>query len=114
MPTNQSNVPIALAIQSLRRELSQALTEGEGQNIRFELGPIEIEFQVEVSWDTKVKGSGKGGITFGVISLGEASGEVEANYTKGRTHKIKLILDPVNSEGGNVKVSAADARQRPD
>jgi hypothetical protein len=108
MSQNQSSVPIALAIQSLRHELSQALTEGEGQDLRFELGPVELEFQVEVSWETGTKGSAKGGINIGIISLGEAAGEAEAKRLKGKTHTIKLTLNPVSSQGSNVRVSDND------
>ena len=105
MSISNSSVPIALAIQSLRQELSQALKEGQGQELRFELGPVELEFQVEVSWETGAKGSAKGGVSFGIVSLGEAAGEAEAKRMKGRTHTIKLTLNPMTSQGSNVRVS---------
>lgn len=105
MTNQQSNIPIALAIQSLRQELSQALIEGEGKALRFELGPVELEFQVEVSWETGTKGSAKGGVNFGIVSLGEAAGEAEARRLKGRTHTIKLALNPVSHQGSNVRIS---------
>ncbi|MEN8444174.1 MAG: trypco2 family protein [Cyanobacteria bacterium J06555_13] len=108
MPSNQSSVPIALAIQSLRQELSQALLEGKGQDLKFELGPVELEFQVEVSWEAGAKGSAKGGVSFGIVSLGEAAGEAEAKRLKGRTHTVKLTLNPVAAQGGNVRVTNDD------
>lgn len=113
MSTSNSSVPIALAIQSLRQELSQALKEGQGQELRFELGPVELEFQVEVSWDVGGKAAGKGGINFSIISLGEASAEVEAKRSQGKIHTIKLTLNPKTSDGSNVRVSASDATERP-
>ncbi|MDJ0704779.1 MAG: hypothetical protein QNJ46_15965 [Leptolyngbyaceae cyanobacterium MO_188.B28] len=104
MSSNKSSVPIARAIQSLRQELSQAIAEGEGKDLRFELGPVELEFQVEVSWEAGGTVGGEGGIKFGIVSLGEVSAEAEARRSRGTTHTIKLTLNPVTSEDGNVKV----------
>ena len=66
---------------------------------------MELEFQVEVSWETSARGSAKGGVSFGIISLGEATGEAEAKRLKERAHTIKLTLNPVTSQGSNVRVS---------
>lgn len=108
MSDTKSSVPIALAIQSLRQELSQAIVEGKEKDLRFELEPVELEFQVEVSWETGGSVEGKGGVKFGVISLGEVSAKAEANRSQGTTHTIKLTLNPVTSEGGKAKVSNQD------
>ena len=108
MPNKTSNIPIALAIQSLRQELSQAIAEGDGKDLRFELGPVELEFQVEVAWEASGSAGAKAGINFGIVSLGEASAETEATRSKGKTHTIKLTLNPVASSGGDVLVSNAD------
>lgn len=105
MSSKKSSVPIALAIQNLRQELSQAVAEGEGKNLRFELGPVELEFQVEVSWEAEGTAGGKGGIQFGIISLGEVSAEAGAKRSREKIHTIKLTLNPVTSQGGKVKVS---------
>ena len=40
---------MAQVISQLRQELSVAMREGEGEELRFELGPVELELTVAVS-----------------------------------------------------------------
>jgi hypothetical protein len=40
---------LAQVIGQLRRELSAAMRDGEGVDLRFELGPVELELTVAVS-----------------------------------------------------------------
>lgn len=42
-------VEFAQVIGQLRQELSAAMREGEGEDLRFELGPVELELTVAVS-----------------------------------------------------------------
>jgi len=42
-------IPLAEAIRALRRELVEAVREGEDEEVRFALGDIDLELQVEVS-----------------------------------------------------------------
>ncbi|MEM7771030.1 MAG: trypco2 family protein [Cyanobacteria bacterium P01_A01_bin.37] len=107
------SIPIAKVIKSLRHELSQAIADGDGQDLKFELGPVELEFQVEVSMDVEGKTGAKGGVQIGVISLGEVSGEAGATKSRGTTHTIKMTLNPINEDGGSVRVSATDTTERP-
>ena len=83
---SQVDVPLASAIKALRRELVTALHEGKDQDVRFALGPIELEFQVEVSRE----GGGDAGIKFWVVSLG-----AKGTRRSGTTHTVKLSLSPV-------------------
>ncbi|MDJ0902657.1 MAG: hypothetical protein QNJ55_28015 [Xenococcus sp. MO_188.B8] len=88
MPSqNSASVPIAQAIQCLRQELSQAIASGENEDLRFKLGTVELELQIEVSSE----GSGQAGVQFGVVSLG-----AEGTHTRGTTHTIKLSLEPIS------------------
>ncbi len=102
------SIPIAKVIKSLRHELSQAIADGDGQDLKFELGPVELEFQVEVSMDIEGKTGAKGGVQIGVISLGEVSGEAAATRSRGTTHTVKLTLNPKTSQGRDVWVSNSD------
>jgi len=79
-------VPLASAIAALRRELVAAVSEGEDKGVRFALGPIELEFQVEVSSEA----GGEAGVKFWVISLGG-----KGSRTSGTTHTVHLTLNPV-------------------
>ncbi len=79
-------VPLADAIDELRRELSSALERGRGEAVQFELGPVTMEFEVGITKTVE----GKAGAQFWVVSLG-GSGSREASST----HRITMELNPV-------------------
>lgn len=91
------------AIRSLRAELSAAMVEGEGQDLRFRVGPVELEFEVQVSREAGAEGS----VKFWVVSAG-------AKATRGTatTHRVKIALQPQTPDGKDVAVSEGVA-QRP-
>jgi hypothetical protein len=83
-------IELSEVISELRRELQQAMETGEGQPLRFELGPIELETTVAIE-----KGGGGGAkVRFWVIELG---GEGKANQTSAQ--RIKLALQPRMASG---------------
>ncbi|MFI5671199.1 trypco2 family protein [Streptomyces sp. NPDC051704] len=91
-------VGLAEAVQQLRAELETAMAEGAGKQLRFELGPIEMEFQV----DLRRTGAVDAGLRWGVVSAG-GKGEV----SRGSGHRVTLVLNPKNSAtGANAEVSA--------
>jgi hypothetical protein len=94
-------IPLADAITSLRAELQSAELEGEGNDLRFKVGPVEIEFDVVITkgGDVGAKASFK---VLGVGVEGSAGGKVGQE----RTQKIKLTLTPVTRNGGDYLVSA--------
>ncbi|RZL79668.1 MAG: hypothetical protein EOP32_18855 [Rhodococcus sp. (in: high G+C Gram-positive bacteria)] len=81
---------LAQVISQLREELDTARRAGQDEDLRFELGPVELELTVAVDQqagpDAKVR--------FWVIELG-ASGKVASNATQ----RIKLLLDPRDKSG---------------
>jgi len=106
MSVDEPMVGLADAIRSLRTELLAAVEEGEGQGLRFRVGPVELEFEVVVS---KEQGGG-GGVRFWVISA-----EGKLARSKATTHRIKLSLAPVLSglEGEVEAVVADEVAGRP-
>jgi hypothetical protein len=84
-------VGLAEAIGELRRELESALTSAAEPRIRFELGPVELEFTV----DFKNTGGVDGGIRWGVVSFG-AKGEHAAQHG----NRLKLVLQPKDTTTG--------------
>ncbi|MEU3560714.1 trypco2 family protein [Kitasatospora sp. NPDC006786] len=82
---------LAEAIQQLRAELDAATAEGDGKRLRFELGQIELEFDVEL----KRTGSVDGGLRWGIVSAG-AKGEL----AHGSGQRIKLVLQPTDTTTG--------------
>src|SRR6266849_1570728 len=85
-------VGLADAIRELRRELTQAMAEGHGQQVRFELGPVEMEFLLEISKAAE----GDAGVRFWVVSLGG-----KGSVSSGSTHRVKLSLSPRDHSGGS-------------
>jgi hypothetical protein len=81
----QTMIDLSDVIADLRGELDAARRAGEGEQLRFELGPVELEVSVvvqkEVGGDAKVK--------FWVVELG-ADGKLSSTATQ----RIKLTLIP--------------------
>ncbi len=95
MPAEESGIPLAKAIQDLRQELLTAVAEGRDKELRFKLKPIELELNIAMTY----KGEGNVGVKFWVIDIsGKAAGEYAT------THKLKLVLQPVDSAGGEYQV----------
>lgn len=78
-------VELSHVISQLREELTAAMRAGEGADLRFELGPVELELNLGV--DREAGPNAK--VQFWVIELG-----VDAKMTTTSTQRIKLILDP--------------------
>jgi hypothetical protein len=88
-------IELAEVIGELRRELQQAMHAGQGQPLRFELGPVELEATVAVE-----KGGGGGvKVRFWVLELGG-----DAKASQASTQRVKLALQPRLASGGKVWV----------
>jgi hypothetical protein len=83
---SEVGVPLAAAIEALRGELVAALEEGKDAEVRFALGPVELEFQVEVSREA----GADVGVKFWVVALGGKGSRSTAT-----THTVRLSLSPV-------------------
>jgi hypothetical protein len=82
------------AIEALRSELSESILVSEGKEVRFEVGEIEMEFQIAIEQAT----TAKGGIKFWVVEMG---GDVSDKTST--VHKIKIPLKPVWKDGTPIK-----------
>jgi hypothetical protein len=89
-------IGLADAVKALRRELATAMEEGQGKSVRFELGPVEMEFLLQVTKDTE----GSAGVKFWIASLG-----VQTGISSGSTHRVKLALTPKDTSGGSPLIS---------
>jgi hypothetical protein len=83
---SEGDVPLATAIDAVRRELVVALDQGKDAEVRFALGPVELEFQVEISFEA----GGEAGVRFWVVTIGGKGSRSSAT-----THTVKLSLTPV-------------------
>ncbi|MYZ40203.1 MULTISPECIES: trypco2 family protein [unclassified Streptomyces] len=80
-------VELAEMIGQLRAELTEAMRQGESENadLRFELGPVELELTISVD-----KEAGPGAkVRFWVVELG-----ADAKIAQNSTQRITLTLDP--------------------
>jgi len=94
-------IELAELIGQLRSELTVAMNAGEGEDLRFELGPVELELTVEV----KKEGGGAAKVRFWVVELG-----TDAKLGSGAAQKIKLSLDPhrAGQRGARPDISGAE------
>uniref|UniRef100_A0AAU3I528 Trypsin-co-occurring domain-containing protein n=1 Tax=Streptomyces sp. NBC_01393 TaxID=2903851 RepID=A0AAU3I528_9ACTN len=77
-------IGIAEAVEYLRAELVAAAA-GSGAGPRFEVGPVELEFSVEMRKEAK----GKAGLKAWVVSA-----DAEASVSKASVHRVRLVLTP--------------------
>ncbi|WP_067541475.1 trypco2 family protein [Nocardia crassostreae] len=94
-------IELSAFIQDLREELSQAIATGAGHDLRFELGPIELEASVAV---TREAGAGAK-VRFWVVDA-----DAQGKLADARTQTVRLTLSPVlNSTGRSPYVSGDEA-----
>jgi Trypsin-co-occurring domain 2/Coenzyme PQQ synthesis protein D (PqqD) len=79
---------LADTITAVRRELSSALDDGLGQPAQFRAGPVELDFEVAVTFS----GGGQAGVQLSVLPLGALAGTA--------TQRIKVTLQPLDSWAG--------------
>jgi hypothetical protein len=79
-------ISLATAIAELRKQIALAREQGEEEELKFHLGPIELDLQVQL----EATGETDAGIKAWVVSLG-ASGSLKDT----ETHRVKLTLEPL-------------------
>ena len=78
------------AIGALREELSEAILAATNEDLKFQVGEITLEFQVEV--ELAAEGSGK--VNFWVVEIGGSG-----SRTSSTTHKVSVPLKPTTVDG---------------
>jgi Trypsin-co-occurring domain 2 len=99
------DIPLAEVIKALRQELTDAITAGADEDLRFALGPIDLEIQLEVSRSAEANA----GVRFWVISVG-GSGERASRST----HTLRLQLTPRPAGSNESVLLGAEAAERPE
>lgn len=94
-----NKVGLRETLEALRVELSTSILASEGEQIRFEVGEIELEVQFVVEQSKE----GKGGLKFWVVEMG---GGVTNKDTI--THRIKIPLKPIWKDGKPVLTGSDD------
>lgn len=78
-------VELAELIGQLRAELTKAMHSGQEEELRFEVGPVELKLTVAVQRDGAVGAK----VKFWVVELGS-----DVKVSAASTQRIKLMLDP--------------------
>jgi hypothetical protein len=86
-------IPLADAIAALREQLNRAREAGEHEALRFEVGPIEVEFKGVVEREGSVGGK-VGFKIFGFGSEATAAGKLG----DARTQTVKITLTPKRND----------------
>ncbi|MGW3959981.1 trypco2 family protein [Amycolatopsis sp. NPDC005003] len=94
-------IELADAVASVRDELLAAAARGADGEFEFVVGPIELEFAVELRREAKLKTGFKAWVI---------SADAEGGLAKGRTHKVKLTITPRRPGGGDLLVAGDPAR----
>lgn len=96
---------LAQAVTLVRDELLRAAAAGADRELRFEVGPIGMEFTVELREDARARG----GFRAWVVSA-----EADAGLSRARTHKVTFTLTPRTADGGPVEIAWRDAEMAGD
>jgi hypothetical protein len=93
-----ADLKLSEMIEALRVELAVAAKAGDGQELRFEVGPIDLEVEIAVTKTT----TSNAGVEFWVIKAGADRERVDAV-----THRLKITLQPKRADNsGPVQVSS--------
>ncbi|MFD5566767.1 MULTISPECIES: trypco2 family protein [Streptomyces] len=84
-------IELAELIAELRRELNAARTTAQGEDLYFEVGPVELEATVVVERSATAGGK----VRFWVVDT-SADGRLADSVT----HRVRLTLDPRTRSGG--------------
>ncbi|WP_063909999.1 trypco2 family protein [Herbidospora yilanensis] len=92
-------IELAQVVMGLRAELNRALADGADEELRFGVGPIELEVTVAVTREVSAGGKVK-------IWVVEANGTGKLGDVT--TQRIKLTLDPkLTATGRRPEISGA-------
>ena len=99
MTEREGRIGLEEAIAALRQELIASVVASQGERLRFEVGEITMEFQVEVERSVE----SKGGVKFWVVELSGGGGQKDKS-----THKVTIPLKPVKYDGKPVLTGSDD------
>ncbi|BAJ26734.1 MULTISPECIES: trypco2 family protein [Kitasatospora] len=84
------DIELADAVAAVRDELLKAQSRGAASDLVFEVGPLEMEFEVELRADAKVGGK---------FRVWAVSADAEAGVSRGATHRVTFTLTPRLRDG---------------
>ena len=95
----EARIPLSALIAELRKELTAAKEQGEGQDLKLQIEEAEVELQAVVTQEKGIDG----GVKVWVLNAA-ASGK----SSNAATQKIKLKMKVLDADGGNIRISAKE------
>jgi hypothetical protein len=95
------DIELADAVAVIRDELLEAANRATDSGVEFVVGPIELEFSVELKVDAKAKTGFKAWVV---------SADAEAGASRTSKHRVSIELTPRRPGGGDLLVSGASGR----
>ncbi|MFI1741499.1 trypco2 family protein [Streptomyces sioyaensis] len=84
-------IELAEAVQGIRDQLLNSANSANGQQIKFEVGEIDLDFTVELRRDASTKAGFKAWVV---------TGEAQGSSTRTATHRVSIKLHPKYSNNG--------------
>ncbi|WP_329581144.1 hypothetical protein OG500_17165 [Kitasatospora sp. NBC_01250] len=99
-----ADIELAEAVEAVRRQLVSAAERAEGERFQFEVGTVELEFDVELRREVKAAGR---------VRAWVLSGQAEAAAGRTRTQRVTVSLTPKDVvSNGSVRVGNPDLGSR--
>ena len=83
-------IPLSDVVAALRTEILSAVDESGDSELKFRLGPVDVEFTVVV----KKEAGADGKLKFSILGIGAEAG-ASGKVAREQTQKVKLSLTPV-------------------
>lgn len=93
---------LAEAVKALRAELQEAVAQASDEEIRFVVGPVQMEFNVAVRREAGASGKAR----FWVLEAG-----ADSSYSKETIQRVTLTLQAVGGDGEPVRVTRGSAER---
>ncbi len=104
---------LAQAIQSLRKEITDAVEQAEGESTRFEIKDIELELSVVASSSVTGAGGAEAEVSAWKIFTGKLNTGIEVSGSDQAVHKVKLSLGAKFYDDGGKEVDRAVSKSIP-
>jgi Trypsin-co-occurring domain 2 len=93
---------LAETVKALRAELEEAVAIASGEEIRFAVGPVQMEFHVCV----RREGGASGKARFWVLEAG-----ADSRYSKETIQRVTLTLQAVTEDGEPIHIRRGSAER---
>jgi hypothetical protein len=89
-------IELADAVSAIRDELLEGVQRAAGKTLAFAVGPIEMEFTVELRKDVRAKTGVKAWLL---------TADAEAGRSRSSVQKVKLVLTPKRPDGRDLLIA---------